>query len=868
LVSLSNIANANPGDIDGQGTILDTTAPVVASVADASIDEGDSGNSTLNFVVQLSRVSQNDVVVQYQTADNSAQAGSDYIAVSDTLVIPAGQTQASIPVIVLGDQQFEQDEQLQLVLSAAQNANLANNQATGVIRNDDVATTDLALTLDSVPNIGSVNQPVTWTFTASHLNGEAATDVALRAIIVGTGLTFNVPANCTQNNVASNRTTITCQLNDLAPNQSITTDIQVTSNAIQGLYLLAKLSNQPTDINKRNNIVFNSLTITSSRFNNPRSRIGGFACRDVSSGDINNDGAVDLIAATGSPTQIFFNDGAGGFNNTPLTLADNPESYGVAVADFNQDGQLDFALANDGANQIYLNQGVSTADSMFQISSLPRANNSRDVVAVDIDQDNDIDLVFANLAAADTIWLNNGAGQFTHFADLSSADSVEVAAADLNGDNAPELLFAQPLVSQSLWLNNGTGVMTLSNQTTGPATAVALGDLNKDTQIDAVIANAIQNTDADNLDDVIVPQITVLHNSNGQLNPVQTFASADISDIELADFNTDGQLDLLLETTTAANNLYVGVAGGQFDTLSTTLESNGVAAHTVDLDNNSQPDIVFALGDDIGLNLFYNNSAEFGQQRIQANIQRGSGSVGWLTVSLMLMMLLFVHRQSRHYPGARQSLFGIVGLVIMLGVLPKAHADTASNWSIGLLGQAFTSHAKGSDLNYDLLVQNGHQNVQADVDKEQLAGELFIHYRFNNSPFGVELNLFDSGEYQSSISAETDRPAQLLEDFAAVHPRSGRGVGLGARGDAEIGRGFGAHIKLGLAYWRGKFELQSNQMQREFTDSGTMFIFRSGINYQLTPSWSLASTIGLENYPDHNIYHIDLGVIWTIPGSE
>jgi len=129
------------------------------SVADASVNEGDSGTTSLNFTVTLSAPSSSDVGVDYATSDNSpavggATAGSDYTAVSTgTLTIPAGNTSGTVTVDVTGDTTVESDETLTLTLSNPTGVTLGTAIATGTITNDDSVST--------LPTISIANASVT-----------------------------------------------------------------------------------------------------------------------------------------------------------------------------------------------------------------------------------------------------------------------------------------------------------------------------------------------------------------------------------------------------------------------------------------------------------------------------------------------------------------------------------------------------------------------------------------------------------------------------------------------------------------------------------------------------------------------------------
>jgi len=113
------------------------------SVADSSITEGDTGNTSLNFTVTLSKSSNQTVSVNYNSSNGSAQAGSDYTSIAGTLTFNAGETSKTISILVTGDSDVELSETLTLTLSAAVNASLAKSTATGTILNDDGITSGL-----------------------------------------------------------------------------------------------------------------------------------------------------------------------------------------------------------------------------------------------------------------------------------------------------------------------------------------------------------------------------------------------------------------------------------------------------------------------------------------------------------------------------------------------------------------------------------------------------------------------------------------------------------------------------------------------------------------------------------------------------
>jgi hypothetical protein len=141
-VDLSSPSNGNVLAGSGTGTILDDDASPTISVANASVTEGNVGDTTLSFDVTLSVPSAGTVTVDYTTTNGSATlANGDYDAASDTLTFDPGQTTKTVDVTVHGDTSYETDEGLTLDLSNANGATIADDSGTGTITNDDAAPT-------------------------------------------------------------------------------------------------------------------------------------------------------------------------------------------------------------------------------------------------------------------------------------------------------------------------------------------------------------------------------------------------------------------------------------------------------------------------------------------------------------------------------------------------------------------------------------------------------------------------------------------------------------------------------------------------------------------------------------------------------
>ena len=137
-VTLSNPVNAILADPLGLGTIADDDLPPELSIADASVTEGTSGTTAATFTIVLSTASGRAVTIDGATADATAQAPGDYLALPPTpLTFAPGQTTREITVLVNGDPIVEADETFVLNLSNPAGATIGDAQGLGRIANDD-----------------------------------------------------------------------------------------------------------------------------------------------------------------------------------------------------------------------------------------------------------------------------------------------------------------------------------------------------------------------------------------------------------------------------------------------------------------------------------------------------------------------------------------------------------------------------------------------------------------------------------------------------------------------------------------------------------------------------------------------------------
>ena len=113
-----DVSNADQADADsdGVGDACDEPPPHI-SIADTTVNEGNSGTSEATFTVTLSEASTTPVAVDYATFDGTATQPDDYQQTADTLTFGANETKATVSVPVNGDTTDEPHESFSVFLS-------------------------------------------------------------------------------------------------------------------------------------------------------------------------------------------------------------------------------------------------------------------------------------------------------------------------------------------------------------------------------------------------------------------------------------------------------------------------------------------------------------------------------------------------------------------------------------------------------------------------------------------------------------------------------------------------------------------------------------------------------------------------------
>ena len=133
-----NLSGESPNSVIFDGKGVGTIIRQGFTVNNINVTEGNAGTSNAVFTVNLSQVPPQDVTIVYNTSNDSATAGEDYVSQSATLTFLAGQTSKTVSITINGDTTVEPNETFFLNLSSSPGAPpVLTPTATATIINDD-----------------------------------------------------------------------------------------------------------------------------------------------------------------------------------------------------------------------------------------------------------------------------------------------------------------------------------------------------------------------------------------------------------------------------------------------------------------------------------------------------------------------------------------------------------------------------------------------------------------------------------------------------------------------------------------------------------------------------------------------------------
>jgi hypothetical protein len=214
----------------------------------------------------------------------------------------------------------------------------------------------------------------------------------------------------------------------------------------------------------------------------------------VTTGDLNHDGKLDVVAPISSPTKavnVLLANGDGSLQTAKVSTAGDDPEY-AAVADLDGDGKLDVVVTNFGAGGApSVSVALGSGDGTFKQPSLssPAAAGGvvRGVALGDLSGDGKPDVV-VGVDSGIAVLLNDGRGGLKPAQTYAvGKGTFDMAVADFDGDGKLDVA-ALAIGDGSLGILLGAGDGTLANATPFPIGSIqgifsghlAVADFNRD----------------------------------------------------------------------------------------------------------------------------------------------------------------------------------------------------------------------------------------------------------------------------------------------------------------------------------------------------------------------------------------------------
>ncbi|RNC82827.1 MAG: VCBS repeat-containing protein [Phycisphaera sp.] len=286
--------------------------------------------------------------------------------------------------------------------------------------------------------------------------------------------------------------------------------------------------------------------------------VSGFsaAAVPVKTADLNGDGWADIVAGVQSPDlgnpgiAVLINDGTGAFTSPPEFYAFSTQIRGLEILDLTGDGNLDVVYANRDDDTINVVPG--NGDGTFGSEAFFDVTGGPVGVAIaDFNNDGNQDVATPLVFSSEiAILAGDGAGNLTELARYPANSPEGIAVGDINGDGNEDLVI--PFLNGDaveFILGNGDG-------TFGSTQSISTGSGS------LPIAIALGDVNGDGFDDIhaglfIAGNVQVLRsNGDGTFQAGVDFpVGARPRDFAFGDFNGDGANDLA-----AANGATSGTA--------------------------------------------------------------------------------------------------------------------------------------------------------------------------------------------------------------------------------------------------------------------------------------------------------------------
>lgn len=459
---------------------------------------------------------------------------------------------------------------------------------------------DIALSISLAENPVSLGETAQWNIRIENRGPGDLVDGQFTAnwATSGPSLTLTSTDSCPITGNGTSSPQMSCAVGALAAMTSKTIIVEGTQDGDGDNSLIGVVSSDDPILENNSDLASSQVV---AEFSEGPTQIISVSGAGVDAGDLDGDGAIDIVATAGQ-TFIFSNNGNRQVNTPGVGLGSDTGGSAVTLLDWNGDSSLDIAVGGltGRTAEVFVNDGTGGFSSTDQLTG-GAVGVLNDMLGADLNNDGRSDLLLTG--SSGTVILHSlSEGGFDQTA-LSTGAGLDVAIADIDQDGDQDLIVVR-LSDRAVDMhyNSGDGTTySLTRLNEGSVATVSVSDLNGDGAVDLLLG-----IDGDDLN---TPANKVLYQqASGGFSSGGSFGASPVTALLSGDVDADGWADIVAVNEAGVHQLYLGSSGSGFTLAAEQIVSSGMRRGVlVDFNSDESLDLVMVGRDATVLEVHANN---------------------------------------------------------------------------------------------------------------------------------------------------------------------------------------------------------------------------------------------------------------------